>query len=372
MKENTFSAYALAALASIVLIQGSLKAAETAPASTQKNETATVSDNTAVTEAAFPDTADTAEEKEAMEIGGLVTVDATFDPKNKGADRGKIGEVDLSANVNVAEGVTASITVLAEENMAALSIDQALVQAAPKGSPFTFLFGQQTFNFGLLSTRLISDPAITDDVETRGPGVVVSYSNGAFTPALAGSFVHTDAVTERVYRLNLSDTTVAAIDSAVSEESNSFEGILNLDFKLGGESTGRLAARYYGDILDISLGSGLVVGPALLDVELYGEIAGDDQSKKGGYYAGLAYDISDKLQAAVRYDGISTSSFKEITHRIAIGSTMRFSHGIFCALEYSVDDIGSSAKKHELSLQAGLESTIKLPGFQRKTLTRNQ
>jgi hypothetical protein len=317
-----------------------------------------------------PDSTEAADGKEAMEIGGLVTVDASFDPKVAGSGRGEIGEVDLSANVNVAEGVTASITVAAEGNMSALSIDQALVQAEATSAPFTFLFGQQTFNFGLLSTRLISDPSILDDVETKGPGVVVAYRNGAFSPGIAATFVHNDAVALPVYRLDLADTSVTVEDSVVSGEKNLFEGIANLDIAVTESWTGRIAVRFLDDIIDVTVGAGIVCGPVLVDVEAYGEVNGDAGPKKGGYYTGLAYGLTERLKLAARYDGVSANSFRDISHRIGMGANVGFNHGLFCAIEYSIDGVGRENPRGEIAFQAGLESTIKLPGFQRKTLTK--
>lgn len=312
----------------------------------------------------------TVEEKEAMAIGGLVTVDASSDPTDINAAAAQVGQVALSANVNVAEGVTASITVLAEGNMSALSIDQAVVEVAPEGKPFVFLFGQQAFNFGLLSTRLISDPSILDAVSTSGPGLAASVSHGAFTPGLGISYFHGDEEKTTLYKINFADSTVAAADSVTEPASDLFTGIVNCDIALPNESTVRMAARFSGDIVDISLGAGFVLGPVMLDAEIYSEAADDDDAKKGGYYAGAAWTINDRMETAFRYDGFSEDSFDDIVHRLGIGATLSFKHGIFCAFEYSVDDVGSDEPQQLVALQVGLESTIKLPGFQRKTLTR--
>jgi hypothetical protein len=310
------------------------------------------------------------EEKEAMAVGGLVTVDAASDPADFSGAHAEVGTVVLSANVNVAEDIVASITLLSEGDLSKISIDQALVQVAPDKKPYTFIFGQQTFNFGLLSTRLISDPVIIDDVETKKPGITANFFLGNFTPGLAVTFFHQDEETVKTYSLNLADTTIIVRDSVVAGEANRFAGIINLDFKFLEESVVRLATRFYGDIFELNLGAGLKLGPDLVYLELYGEIIDDDTAKAGGYYAGFAYDFSEMIEAAVRYDGYSRDSFRDIIHRIGIGATFRFKHGIFCAFEYGFNDATSSNVKQEIALQIGLESTIKLPGFQRKTLTR--
>jgi hypothetical protein len=309
-------------------------------------------------------------EKEAMEIGGLVTVDAASDPTDVNTASAQVGQVALSANVNVAEGVTASITVLAENNMAALSIDQAVVEVAPENLPFVFLFGQQSFNFGLLTTRLISDPSMIDAVSTSGPGIAANFSRGVFTPGFGVTYFHEDAQNGKMLRINFADSSVIAADTIEKPESNLFTGIVNCDIGLPNESTVRIATRFSGDIVDLTLGAGISVGPVALDAELFGTLNDADDTKAAGYYAGAAWTINDRIQAAMRYDGMSEDAFNDIIHRIGLGATFSFRHGIFCAAEYSVDDIGSDDPQQQIALQVGLESTIKLPGFQRKTLTR--
>jgi hypothetical protein len=309
-------------------------------------------------------------EKEAMEIGGLVTVDAAGDPTYKSSASVQVGQVALSANVNIAEGITASITVLAEENMSALSIDQAVVQVAPGEKPFVFLFGQQAFNFGLLTTRLISDPMLIDNVETQGPGLAANFEWGIFTPGAGITYTHTNEETARTYRINFTDSTIVATDSITKPESDLFTGVINCDITLPNESVARFAARFSGDIIDLTLGTGFSAGPLTFDVELYSQVLTDEDDLTGGYYAGASWSFNDLVQAAVRYDGLSENSFNEIIHRIGFGTTISFKHGIFCAAEYSIDDMGSRTPHQEIALQVGLESTIKLPGFQRKTLTR--
>jgi hypothetical protein len=315
--------------------------------------------------------ANEAEEKEVMEIGGLVTVDASSDLSDITNAVAEIGAVELSANVNVANGIVASITLLAESNLSELSIDQALVEIAPEEKPFSLIFGQQAYNFGLLSTRLISDPTIVDNVETSGPGVVVKYSAGIFTPGLAVTYSHEPADSVKVYTINMADYSVQVSDSEMTKETNYFKGIVNLDVSLSEESAIRLASRFYSGHMDLNLACGFKFGQALLDAELYGEIVNDIDSQAFGYYAGIAYDFIENLETGIRYDGYSKDAFKEIAHRIGIGANYGFKHGIFCALEYSINDITSASVTHEIALQVGLESTIKLPGFQRKTLTRN-
>jgi hypothetical protein len=311
------------------------------------------------------------EEKEVMEIGGLVTVDASADLSDIKNTVAEIGAVELSANVNVAEGVVASITLLAESNLSELSIDQALVEIAPENKPFSLIFGQQSYNFGFISTRLISDPSLVDAVETSGPGLAVNLSAGILSPGLAVTYSHNPTETEKVYTINFSDSTVQENEITIAEETNYFKGIVNLDLSILEESTIRIASRFDKSHLGLNAASEIILSKAAIDAEFYSELLDDIDPLAGGWYFGLAYDFSDNFNAGIRYDGYSEDSFTAICHGIGAGATISFKHGIFCALEYHLDDISSGEVVQELALQVGLESTIKLPGFQRKTLTRN-
>lgn len=311
------------------------------------------------------------EEVEAMEIGGLVTVDVISDPKEMEASSMEVSEVALSANVNIAEGVVATITLLAEGNMSEISIDEALIEFAPEKKPVSLIFGQQTFNHGLLTTHLVSDPSILDLVETKGPGLTVSFPfNDNFTPGLAMTFFHEDGETETVYNLNLADSSVTAEDVVIAEERNVFAGIVNLDFGFLEESSARISMIIHGDILGIDAATELILGPVAVDLEGFSEVTDDDDAKASGFFTGLAYGINDNIEAALRYDGISEDSFGDLEHRLGVGATFGFKYGIFCAFEYAYNGLGSDEGANEIGLQLGLESTIKLPGFHRKTLTR--
>ena len=314
------------------------------------------------------DTAEEAEEeeeKEAMELGGLVTLDYGMDLADAAHPAMEIGEVGLSAVVNIAEGFVASIALLAEGNLSEISIDEALMEWAPEKKPFSFLVGQQAFNHGLLSTHLISDPLILDYVETINPGIIANFAFGGFLPGIAATVYHEDEETEL-----LADSTGAVTEETVTEEAYIFGGIFNLDFEFMEESNARVSMTVHGDILDMALGTGLVLGPVALDLEAYMELMADDDAKQTGYYGGVAVGVNDNIELAVRYDGLSEDNFSDLEHRIGIGPVFNFKHGIFCALEYSYDKVIDEDGVNEIALQVGLESTIKLPGFQRKTLTR--
>ncbi len=308
------------------------------------------------------------EEKEAMKIGGIVTVDLGADPTEMKDVAMEVGKVELSANVNIATSLVASITLVAEGNLSAIRIDGAVAEFAPENKPFSILFGQHGYNHGLLSTHLISDPALLDIVETAAPGLTVNFAAGSFSPGIAVLFLHEDEESSTEYVLV--DSTIEAVTVVESEEVNLFAGVINLDLSFLEESVARLSCKVHGDVFDLSVGTGIVVGPAAIDAEIFTELTDGDDAKASGYYAGFAYGITDDIEAAFRYDGLSEDSFGDIEHRIGVGATFGFKYGIFCAFEYGYAGLGTDEGEQEIALQLGLESALKLPGFHRKTLTR--
>ena len=68
------------------------------------------------------------EDKEAMELGGVVTLDAAMDPQDVQATGMEIGDVELSAVVNLSNGLVAAITIKADNNLQNLFVDAAIVE----------------------------------------------------------------------------------------------------------------------------------------------------------------------------------------------------------------------------------------------------
>ncbi len=305
---------------------------------------------------------------EAMELGGAVSVDFGADPEDVSSLAVEVGTVELSANVNIADNIIASVTVLAEGNLSEISLDQALVEWSDLG-PLTLVFGQQTYNHALLSTYLISDPVLLDHVETAGPGLTTLFSFGNFSPGIGITFVHEDEESE--ISASIENNVIVYDTSIVAEETNLFKGIINLDYSFLEESVARLSFSIYGDVFDIALGTGITAGPVIIDLEGFLEVTDDDDAKLSGFYTGVVFGINDNIEAAFRYDGLSEDMFSDLEHRIGVGATFSFNHGLFAAMEYGRNIPAEGTGSNEISLQLGLESTLKLPGFHRKTLIRD-
>jgi hypothetical protein len=293
------------------------------------------------------------EEKPAVELGGYVTVDYGTDLTSDADPSFGIGEVDLSANVNISPEVVASITLMTYNRLDSLWIDQAMVAWTPSLLPVEFLFGQQTMNHGLLTTRLISDPLLLDDVELVQPSVIL---NGAMDMFTAG----------------FGFTILSELDELNFDTTYRYSGVVNIDANLPNESLIRLSSLANGAIMDVDLAGTINFWKCAFDFEAMATKAEQDSVRASGVYAGLLYDITDRFSVALRGDGVSFSdeNFKDIDMRVAGGVTIKIKDGIFCAAEVARRLPSAGGGVNEIAVEVGLEQTIQLPGFQRKTLTR--
>lgn len=317
---------------------------------------------------AWSESMENSNEQEAIEIGGSVAFDVAADLEDIRGASVDLGTVDLFAVVNIAPSLKALIKLSADDNLSKVAVNQALIEWKPDGKIIDVVLGKHTLNNGLLATHLISDPLVVDYVEVKQPGATVNFTLGPVVPGLGFAAKHNDEVVEQRYSID-DNQNVIVEDVVVSEESYEYIGVFNIDANFLESNKARFSMAFQEDIMNLSLGTDFTFGPATLDLEIHSEVMDKvDEMMGSGYYTGLALGVSDLVELAVRYDGLSEDSFKELRHRIGAGSTFSFKHGIFAALEYSYDKEYDVDGKHEIALSFGLESTLKLPGFQRRTL----
>lgn len=285
-----------------------------------------------------------AEQSEAMEIGGAFTLDLASNIDNIDEASFNMGTVELSANVNVAKDIIGSITLLAEENMELICIDGAFASYSSSNNAFSAFGGLHLFNYGLLETHLISDPTMLDFVETVGPGISVIYSSNNFS-----------------YGLGL---VIFSSDDTLSPMAI-HTGILNLDYSFSEEELFRLSTKLSKNSIDIDLGISKHVFGACFDIEAF-SINKKNNNKTSGLSFGTSYPLKDNLELAFRVDGISSGLFNNLDTYLGLGFTFNITDEIFTAFEF-----GNSSEGNSIAIQFGLESSLKLPGFRRKTLTNN-
>lgn len=318
------------------------------------------------------------EEREAMELGGIVTLDYTAPVQKIKQQNLEVGTVELSARVNISQRLVGFITLLAEGNLSEISIDQAAASFTFDNNPVSVLFGQHLFNHGLLSTHLISDPMGIDLIEMKRPGITANFgwdkiSTGCGITVIERETDPPEPVVQQFVGINTGDTITVIMNDNTGEESPHREigGVLNFDYSFLDESLMRVSTFIYQRYVDADFALGLCVGGFSIDGEVFAQVLGpEDGDKPASYLAGVAWAINDRFELAFRNDGLSPDLFSDMDLRFGAGFTFSFLGDAFLALEYSYLKPYEGTGDHGIALQIGLESKLKLPGFQRKTLTR--
>lgn len=306
------------------------------------------------------------EEKAAIELGGAVSLDFVADPKSISEGTVELGTVKLSANVPIIDGLLASITLKATDKLSNVAVDEALVEWTLAKEKLTLIMGQHGFNHGLLSTHLISDPLVLDFVETGGPGLTGTINLEKISPSFAIGFAHEDAVTHDSMYIEGTEIKKETIED--SPEDMKVFGVFTIDIPYLEECGARISTHVRDGFSDIAIGTEIIAKKLTVDLETAIRLSSSEENRMSGYYVGIAYAFHDVFEAAIRYDGLSEGYYDEIDHRVGVGGTFNIFHGIFAALEYGHSFMNDGTDEGELTVQVGLESTLKLPGFRRKTL----
>lgn len=288
---------------------------------------------------------------ESLQLGGLVSLDHTSGLDATDNPDLQLSQVALGANVTLTKEVLASVLLKAEGDLGAIFFDQAMASLQPEGTGWALLFGQQTFNHGLLSTRLISDPEILPFVEINRPGISATYVLGAFTLGSGMAVLETD------------------LDGTASKD---YALLPSLDWR-----NGPLLLRASGAVSrfsnDADAALSLEAGRMQLDAEAFEKLpVWDTRERLSGYYLGAEFHATPSLSFALRHDGLMSGAFSGLDAvRFAGGAAFVLKHDLFAACEYSQRDERKSGIDRRIALQVGLKSTLELPGFQRKTLTQD-
>ncbi|MDB5103455.1 MAG: hypothetical protein JWP91_1144 [Fibrobacteres bacterium] len=288
---------------------------------------------------------------EKLQLGGLVSLDHTSGLDATRNPDLSLSQVALGANVTLSKEVLASVLLKAEGDMGAIFFDQAMASLHPEGSPWTFLFGQQTLNHGLLSTRLISDPEILPEVELSLPGAAAAYAWSAFSAGGGVAILESD------------------LDGSVSKD---YSLVPNLDYTAG-DLMVRVSGVFSRYRTDADLALSAAFGGLLVDAESFSGLSvWDSRTRSSGYYLGAEYGLTSFVSLALRHDGLASDRFSRWeAFRYGAGMTLTLKHDLFAACEYGYLDGRDVPGGHRIALQIGLKSTLELPGFQRKTLTQD-
>ncbi len=151
-----------------------------------------------------------------------------------------------------------------------------------------------------------------------------------------------------------------------SISSNDYTGILSLDWICCGAGFFRLSSAIATRQTDVDAAFNFLIKRFIIDTEGFiRNITPDGAEQEQGAYCGLDYMLNEIVSIAARADYLNR------VKRAACGVKLSLSNDLFVAVEAGRNMPVVGEAYNELFLQFGLESTLKLPGFQRRTLTRN-
>lgn len=300
--------------------------------------------------ASYSMSAETPKLSEAMEVGDAVLVDIVApDPSNPQDGKAYLSKVELSAAVNVDEGLTGNIVLGSYEgDLSKVGVDQAYGALALPDHKVSLYFGQQYYNFGLLNTRLTTYPEQMYHVITWAPGFQAGWQATENIALTLGGFYE---------------------NGSYSVATPSFGSILTFDYtsEMANAKVSYKGTKRYGMA---DLATTLNFGPLVLEGEVYSNIGkmaeGVDDA---GYLVGSEFKFSDAFSVAGRFESISADQFETSSKAFAVGPIWHAPKNIFVALEYGqkmgldgADDDG------EIRIQVGHTTKLKLPGFSRSGL----
>ncbi len=305
----------------------------------------------------------------AMELGGIVTVDYGGPIDALGDATAKVGTVELSANVPISKNILASVTLLSGGDLSKVVIDAAVVEWNLIQAPVTILFGQNNLGHGLLTTHLISDPLLGDlNFGLVGPSLSSTITLGSIAPF--SGVVYLPGEVNSTYSITGDSIGNAQIEHVSTEGVGHYRGVVGAVMTPIETVMVRASSSFGKKYQDAVVGSELELVGLVMDLEGYYKYM-DGELISSGWYSGLAYGVSDMIELAVRYDMITQNNYKDFDMKMGGGVSLSFDHGIFCALEFNREMPHVGDEVNSVALQFGLESSLELPGFQRKTLLKN-
>lgn len=284
---------------------------------------------------------------EVMEVGDVVLVDLSAQNPSR-VDQGQafVSRMELSANVNVDEGMTGNV-VLGSYNgdLSKVGVDQAYGALTPSGQNYSLFFGQQYFNYGLLNTRLTTYPELMNHIQTWAPGFQAVYKfSDQWASTAAGFYEGASYIGER----------------------SSFGALLTIDYS-GSHANVKASVKGANSYAQTDLASTLTFGPVVLEGEYFqnlGRIA--DNARDAGFTLGSEVKWGEALSLAGRFESLSDNGFESSRSSWAVGPIWHAPKNIFVALEYNHKNEGNG--DGELRMQIGHTTKFKMPGFSRSGL----
>ncbi len=123
-------------------------------------------------------------ENERFTFSGALEIEASYTDPDSGNSSSDlvVATAELGAEAVIAENLSATLTLLYEEDDTDLEVDVAVLTYTQ--GPLTFVLGQDYMPFGNYSTALVNDPLAIDFGEARETALVARYENGPLLGAI--------------------------------------------------------------------------------------------------------------------------------------------------------------------------------------------
>lgn len=263
----------------------------------------------------------------AIEIGGAIETEFGYSNSDDGTDTHSetdivTATVELGIDAEINDSVSGSAVLLWEEDEGdSVAIDEATITIAnEERCPFSLTAGRMYIPFGQFESHFVSDPYTLELGETSESAILIGYTKALVNFSLGlfnGDIDEADADDSNVdnFFANLSfeiDSETMPISFGISYISNiaDTDGMEALDANSVGLDS------YVGG-MHIFLSS--KSGPFALEAEYLSAISefesGDlgytslDGKKPGAWNVELAYEVSDRLEIAGKYEGTMDQEF---------------------------------------------------------------
>lgn len=312
----------------------------------------------------------------AIEMGGVVEAELGYNSWDTGSADGSNSDivaatVELGIDAQINDAVSGSVVLLWEEDEGdALAVDEATITIAnEKKCPFSLTAGRMYIPFGQFESHFVSDPFTLELGETSESAILIGYTKGLanFSFGLFNGDVDesddTDSHVDNFFA-NLSidiESETMPISFGVSYISN----IADTDGMEGINPNGNGVDSYVGGVhLFLSSKS----GPFAFEAEYLTAMTGfekndlgcvtDEDKKPGAWNVELAYEVSDKLEIAGKYEGTMDQEEVGISDesRYGIAGSYELYESTSLALEYlHAEGYASDDKSDTITAQLAIE-----------------
>ncbi len=206
-----------------------------------------------------------------------------------------VGEIELNIDARLNENISGNI-------LLGPGLDEVTIDLEVLTLPISISVGKAVMPFGVFNSHLISDPWTQDNKlvewETNAVGIIGKYVSGMFESACAF--------------YDLSKVASALQFSVIPTNETTFGISYKSYYKDDGEKS-----LEYGDLSGMAT---LAVYPIAIDLEYCGATKRKEGSPKpSAYSAGLAFQVIDPLELAIRYDRLKDDDKKNINPESKIG-----------------------------------------------------